>query len=83
VAKEISIIPPPQLARIGFGGLPATITGAGERASNRFIEFFTANIYDRPSLRSWEQEASRRELTPSASGRAKASGLVPRWSRIS
>jgi hypothetical protein len=37
---------------------------------------------DRPSLRSWEQ-ASRRKLTPSAWGRAKASGLVPRWSRIS
>jgi len=44
VAKEISIIPPPQLARIGFGGLPVTITAAGERASKRFIEFFTANI---------------------------------------
>ncbi len=44
VAKEISIMPPPQLVRIGFGGLPATITAAGERASRRFIEFFTANI---------------------------------------
>jgi site-specific recombinase XerD len=44
VGKEISIIPPPQLARIGFEGLPATITSAGERASKRFIEFFTANI---------------------------------------
>ena len=44
MAKKISIIPPPQLARIGFGGLPATITAAGEHASKRFIEFFTANI---------------------------------------
>ena len=44
MGKEISIIAPPQLARIGFGGLPATITNAGERASRRFIEFFTANI---------------------------------------
>jgi integrase/recombinase XerD len=44
VGKEISIIPPPQLVRIGFGGLPATITAAGESASRRFIEFFTANI---------------------------------------
>jgi integrase/recombinase XerD len=44
MAKEISIVPPPQLVRIGFGGLPATITAAGDHASKRFIEFFTANI---------------------------------------
>ena len=30
--------------RSGFDQLPAPITAAGERASRRFIEFFTANI---------------------------------------
>lgn len=32
------------LARAGLGALPALITDAGENASRRFIEFFTANI---------------------------------------
>ncbi len=33
-----------KLATLGFAGLPAIISAAGERASFRFIEFFTANI---------------------------------------
>jgi integrase/recombinase XerD len=32
------------LSRVGLGTLPALITCAGENASRRFIEFFTANI---------------------------------------
>jgi integrase/recombinase XerD len=32
------------LARIGLAALPALITDAGENASRRFVEFFTANI---------------------------------------
>jgi site-specific recombinase XerD len=32
------------LTGLGFAGLPAFISAAGERASFRFIEFFTANI---------------------------------------
>lgn len=32
------------LIRVGFDQLPAPIEAAGERASWRFIEFFTANI---------------------------------------
>jgi integrase/recombinase XerD len=32
------------LTQIGIATLPLTITKAGERASRRFIEFFTANI---------------------------------------
>ena len=33
-----------QLTGLGFPGLPTIISAAGERASFRFIEFFTANI---------------------------------------
>jgi site-specific recombinase XerD len=33
-----------QLSRAGLGTLPKLITSAGENASRRFIEFFTANI---------------------------------------
>ena len=32
------------LGRIGFTALPRLITNAGERATKRFVEFFTANI---------------------------------------
>jgi hypothetical protein len=37
------IVPPPALVRVGLDGLPASIRAQGERASRRFIEFFTAN----------------------------------------
>lgn len=33
-----------ELGGLGFAGLPAIISAAGERASFRFVEFFTANI---------------------------------------
>lgn len=33
-----------ELGAVGFVGLPAIISAAGERASFRFVEFFTANI---------------------------------------
>ena len=33
-----------KLAGAGFNSLPVIITNAGERASWRFFEFFTANI---------------------------------------
>ena len=36
-----------KLAGAGFDNLPAIITDAGERASWRFFEFFTANIRNR------------------------------------
>jgi hypothetical protein len=32
------------LVSVGFAGVPAIISAAGERASFRFVEFFTANI---------------------------------------
>jgi site-specific recombinase XerD len=46
VAKntEIVVAGNRTLARIGFDRLPPTILFAGEKASRRFVEFFTANI---------------------------------------
>src|SRR6516225_9693023 len=41
------IVPPPALLRAGLEALPAIIRAQGERASRRFIEFFTANIRNR------------------------------------
>jgi hypothetical protein len=41
------ITPPPALVRAGLDALPAIIRAQGERASRRFIEFFTANIRNR------------------------------------
>jgi hypothetical protein len=41
------IIPPAALARAGLESLPAIIRAQGERASRRFIEFFTATIRNR------------------------------------
>lgn len=44
MGNEIVIVRPGRLARLGFEALPAVIEDAGEGASRRFIEFFTANI---------------------------------------
>jgi site-specific recombinase XerD len=41
------ITPPPALVRAGFDALPVIIRANGERASRRFIEFFTASIRNR------------------------------------
>ena len=44
MAAEIITKKQQDLGTLGFAGLPAIISAAGERASFRFIEFFTANI---------------------------------------
>jgi hypothetical protein len=41
------IVPPPALVRAGLDALPPIIRARGERASRRFIEFFTADIRNR------------------------------------
>ena len=41
------IVPPRALVRAGLEALPSIIRAQGERASRRFIEFFTANIRNR------------------------------------
>jgi integrase/recombinase XerD len=47
VSTQIAVIPARQVTRVGLDSLPAVITGAGESASRRFVEFFTANIRNR------------------------------------
>ncbi len=37
-------VPARQLARAGFSALPSSIVEAGEKATRRFLEFFTATI---------------------------------------
>jgi len=44
MADEIIIRKQQELGGLGFAGLPTIISAAGERASFRFVEFFTANI---------------------------------------
>lgn len=44
MADEISSKKEHELGDLGFAGLPAIISAAGQKASFRFIEFFTANI---------------------------------------
>jgi integrase/recombinase XerD len=44
MADEIIIRKQQELGNLGFAGVPVIISAAGERASFRFIEFFTANI---------------------------------------
>lgn len=46
---------PAALSRIGFPSLPTVITRAGERASRRFVEFFTANIRNRNTRLAYAQ----------------------------
>jgi integrase/recombinase XerD len=41
------VVLPPALVRAGLEALPVIIRGEGERASHRFIEFFTATIRNR------------------------------------
>jgi integrase/recombinase XerD len=41
---EIVHVPRRRLSRIGLEALPVVIANAGENASRRFVEFFTANI---------------------------------------
>jgi hypothetical protein len=49
------IVPPPALVRAGLEALPLIFRARGERASRRFIEFFTASIHNR--TRGWRTHA--------------------------
>jgi site-specific recombinase XerD len=57
--QEIAPINPRQLRRAGFDTLPIAIVGAGERASWRFIEFFTANIRNKNTRAAYTQAVSQ------------------------
>jgi site-specific recombinase XerD len=52
---ELTNIPPRDLGRAGFDALPAIITRAGERASWRFLEFFTATIRNKNTRAAYAQ----------------------------
>src|SRR5690349_11234036 len=53
------IIPPPALVRAGLETLPAIICAQGERASRRFIEFFTASIRNRNTRMAYARAVKR------------------------
>jgi len=48
--NQLSLVPT-------FPNLPALITAAGEPASRRFVEFFTANIRNPHTRRAYGQQA--------------------------
>jgi hypothetical protein len=50
LTDEGMITAPPALVRAGLENLPAAIVAAGSRTSERFIDFFTANIGYRVKL---------------------------------
>ena len=47
LTDDRAITAPPALVRAGLETLPAAIAAAGARTSERFIDFFTANIRNR------------------------------------
>jgi site-specific recombinase XerD len=53
MGSEAIALSPKALARAGYPALPATITRAGERASIRFVEFFTANIRNKNTRKAY------------------------------
>ena len=53
------IVPPPALIRAGLDALPSIIRAQGERASRRFIEFFTANIRNRHTRMAYARAAKQ------------------------
>lgn len=53
MSTEVVILPPRQLARIGFESLPPVIARAGEDATRRFVEFFTANIRNKNTRKAY------------------------------
>jgi integrase/recombinase XerD len=55
LAEKSLIVPPRNLARVGFESLPVIFTRAGENASRRFIEFFTAEIRNKNTRRAYAE----------------------------
>lgn len=59
MAQALSPIGGRDLSRAGFAGLPKLITRAGERASWRFLEFFTANIRNKNTRAAYANAVGR------------------------
>ena len=64
--KELVSTSANSLARFGFDKLPRVITNAGERASRRFVEFFTANIRNKNTRLAYAQAVGRSPATSSS-----------------
>lgn len=59
MAKSLVTVSTTSLGRIGFSSLPRLITNAGERATKRFVEFFTANIRNKNTRLAYAQAVGR------------------------
>src|SRR3954466_6388569 len=59
MTQEIVPISNRQLGRAGLEKLPRAIADAGERASWRFIEFFTANIRNKNTRAAYAQAVTQ------------------------
>src|SRR5262245_4768857 len=57
--SEIIVVDKRTLTRIGLERLPRTIVFAGEKASRRFLEFFTANIRNRNTRLAYARAVQR------------------------
>src|SRR4051812_18015076 len=57
-AKELVVVSA-DLARIGLENLPPVIAAAGEKASRRFVEFFTANIRNKNTRLAYARSVGR------------------------
>lgn len=56
--SEIVRIPPRRMIQVGVSRLPAVIEAAGENASRRFVEFFTANIRNKNTRMAYARAVS-------------------------
>lgn len=59
MSHEIVPIPPQDLSRAGLENLPAIVARAGENATWRFIEFFTANIRNHNTRAAYAQAVAQ------------------------
>jgi integrase/recombinase XerD len=59
MSQELVPISPRQVSRAGLRSIPNAIARAGERASWRFVEFFTANIRNRNTRAAYAQAVSQ------------------------
>ena len=75
-----ALTPPPALVRAGLETLPAIIRNRGERASRRFIEFFTV------STKSGDLFQHRKQLwlrLHEKGGKGTKFPVIPSWRAIS
>jgi site-specific recombinase XerD len=57
--NQLVKVSPRKLARVGYSQVPAVIGAAGERASKRFFEFFTANIENPHTREAYARDVSQ------------------------